>query len=145
MEKYRVYVAGEKEVKEIAKEEVVEELRRTFWDIGGFRLNLYERVLDYVLLTHGRRLGGKPDYILDEWIYTDGELELVAKKNVYDLLSRDDTTYKYRVKNANFVIKVHLYGDDFDGKFIYSGRQVEIYGNCPLRWEIEKKNSIHKW
>jgi len=136
--KYKVYVAGEKEVKEIESKNIVEELRKTFWDIGGFGLKLYERVPEYVLLTYGRRPGGKYDYTLDEWIYTDGELELVAKKDVYDPPSRDDTTYKYRVKNASFVIKVHLYGDDFNGKFIYSGRQVEIYGNCPLRWEIEK-------
>lgn len=137
MEKYRVYVAG-KDVEEIDSKGIVEELRRTFWDIGGFSLKIYEQVPEFIVLTYGRRPGGRFDYTLDEWVYTDGELELVAKKRVYEPPSKDDTRYKYRVKNASFMIKVHLYGDDYDGAFIYSDRVVEIYGNCPLRWEIEK-------
>ena len=141
MEKYKVYVAGEKETKEITKEEIVEELRRTFWDIGGFCLRICEKVPEFVVLTYGRRPSLRYEYTLNEWVYTDAELELIAKKRVYDYPTTDDTSYKYRVKNASFIIKVRLYGHDYEGEFVYSDRLVEIYGNCPF---LSKLEELHK-
>jgi len=124
-------VVGE-EVEEINEEEIIEELRRIFWDVGGFVLTVQSEIPEYILLECGRRPGVRYTYVLDERIYTDGQLKLVAKKRYYNYPTQDDTVYKYKVLGANFIVKAHLYGDDYSGTFIFSEQQVEVYGNAPF-------------
>jgi len=128
-------------VEEVKSEEMLEEIRNMFFKTGGFELEINSEQLkdiEYIYLVSGNRPGPSFSYTLRSVGFTDGEVELVSIKTVYNYPTQDDTTYKYKVKNAKWVVIAEKYGDDFDGDWVWKETKVTVYGSCPFHEKIKE-------
>jgi len=123
--------AGEMERREISEQEVLEEIRRCAEDTGGFCLQLEQEIPQYVTIAHGSRPGSSFDYRIEEALVTDGELEHVSRKRLYNYPTQDDCIHKYKITSASFAIKICQYGNDYGGKWL-ERVDITVYGNCPF-------------
>jgi hypothetical protein len=131
----------EEEIENIGSEDILNEIRDMFRRTGGFRLEIDEQPLkniEYIYLVSGSRPGPSFDYKLKSRAFTDGAAELVSFKSNYEYPTRDDCTYKYKIKNASWIIIAEKYGDDFDGDWQWKEAKVMVYGNCPFLKELQE-------
>jgi len=129
------------EIEEITAIEMLDEIRAMFSRIGGFKLEINNEQLkdiEYIYLVSGSRPGPSFNYTLKSIAFTDGEVELISLKTVYNYPTQDDTTYKYKIKNINWVIIAEKYGDDFDGDWVWKETKVTVYGSCPYLTRIKE-------
>jgi hypothetical protein len=141
--KYKV-IEGGKEIEEKDVKEILEVIKEFASSTGGFRLSIEKEVPKYIVIARGKRPGPSYDYRILDILITDGEIEFISEKHLYNYPTQNDHLYKYKIVNAQFAIVVQWYGNDYEGSW-REWTTVLVYGDCPFMpslMELQKELEI---
>jgi len=137
MEKKINVVRAGYEIEQRTIEEVIEMIKEYGINTGGFRLLQESEIPKYVVITRSSRPGPSYDSKSEDILFTDGDLEFVSEKHVYNYPTLSGHYYKYKVTNATYLILLQWEGNDFSGGW-QEWTTVIIHGNCPLYEKIKE-------
>jgi hypothetical protein len=134
--KFKFVKAGE-DVEEKSLEEIFEEIRKYATDTGGFRIVTEKEIPKYIVIERASRPGPSYDYKAMEILISDGNLEFVSEKHIYNYPTQNSHLYKYKIANAQFVLILQWHGNDFQGGW-QEWTTITIYGDCPFLKQLLK-------
>jgi hypothetical protein len=136
MEKFRFVKAG-KDIEEVTEKEILEEIKKYATNTGGFRMSVEQEVPKYIVIMRGSRPGPSYDYRAEDLLVTDGDLEFVSEKHIYNYPTQNDHLYKYKITNAKFVLVLNWYGNDFQRGW-QEWTTIVIHGDCPFLKQLQE-------
>jgi len=131
------FVRAGLDVEEKTIEEILEVIKEYGINTGGFRLVQESEIPKYVVITRSSRPGPAFDSKSEDTLITDGELEFISEKHVYNYPTLNGHYYKYKVSNATYVIILEWHGNDFNGGW-QEWTTVTVYGSCPYLTKIKE-------
>jgi hypothetical protein len=134
---FKYIEAGENSLEEISLEEIIELIRKYGQDTGGFALATEKEVPKYIVLNWSSRPGPSFESKAVDSLITDGEIQLLSQKHIYNYPTTNAYMYKYKISNANFAVVIEWEGNDYNGGW-QEWTSVVIYGNCPFIEKIKE-------
>jgi mRNA-degrading endonuclease RelE of RelBE toxin-antitoxin system len=133
---YKLVEAG-RDVEEVTEKEVLEEIKKYAVNTGGFRITVEKEVPKYIVLIRSSRPGPSFDSRALDTLITDGNLEFISEKHIYNYPTTNAHMYKYKISNASFVLVVQWEGNDFQGGW-QEWTRVIVYGDCPFIQKLQE-------
>jgi hypothetical protein len=140
MEKEIKFVRAGCDVETKNVEEVIEEIKKYATSTGGFRMIEEKEIPKYLAIMRASRPGPAYDYKSEDILVTDGDLEFISEKHVYNYPTLNAHYYKYKISNATFVAIIQWEGNDFNGGWQERTRVI-LHGHCPF---IEKLKQLQE-
>jgi len=134
--KFKFVKAG-RDCEEKNVEEILEEIRGYASSSGGFRMTVEKEIPMYVVIMRGSRPGPSFDYRAEDVLISDGDLEFVSEKHIYNYPTQNNHLYKYKITNAKFVIILQWYGNDYNGGW-QEWTTVIVHGDCPFLKQLQE-------
>ena len=134
--KFKFVRAGD-DVEEKSLEEIFEEIRKYAVSTGGFRMTVEKEVPKYIVIMRASRPGPSYDYKAEDVLISDGNLEFVSEKHIYNYPTQNSHLYKYKITNARFVLVLQWCGNDFQGGW-QEWTTVVVHGDCPFLKQLQE-------
>ena len=131
------FVRAGLDVEEKTIEEILEVIKEYGTNTGGFQLIEEKEIPKYVVITRSSRPGPSYDSKSEDVLITDGELQFLSEKHVYNYPTLNGHYYKYKVSNATFVLLLQWYGNDYDGAW-QEWTTLVVHGNCSFIGKIKE-------